>query len=458
MAGVDLGNLIHNPANSRGGPVQERIKFDIALKALDLDELPGGRPRARGPEARRRSSCSGCSGTSSRPGSSPPTSSPPTASRRSIRPSATFQVGPLSVGVAAVLDPDAFGALADPDKDRSSSPSSPPTPSCPPSSPAWRRGSEVQVLMVQGPIEEGRRLASEVPRLRRRRHDLEVRRRRRAARVAQRRQDAAGQRRPEGQVRRRRRDLPRLDPEGPLQAPAARRARVPRGRVDAPADRRRLPGGPQVGQGRRELHPPRQRRRAPPGPPTPAPRRARPATPRPSRSWASTKHARAYEPLVKTRSGTANYDAECVSCHVTGFGYTSGFVSAEKTPAAQGQPVRELPRPRLEATTTSPTTSTSARRWPGRPSPSDKTGFCTSCHNEDNDHALHLRRPITPRSSTRRSTPTTTPRSTGPGPPRSPEARSENPRADPAKRNSAMPEAPALVAAPSPMPRSSTGS
>ena len=51
--------------------------------------------------------------------------------------------------------------------------------------------------------------------------------------------------------------------------------------------------------------------------------------------WSSTKHARAYEPLTNPKRNR-EFDAECISCHTTGFGYTSGFVSAEKTPFLKG--------------------------------------------------------------------------------------------------------------------------
>ena len=49
--------------------------------------------------------------------------------------------------------------------------------------------------------------------------------------------------------------------------------------------------------------------------------------------WETTTHASAYETLVKSEH---DYDPDCVPCHVTGFQYTSGFESVEKTPALKG--------------------------------------------------------------------------------------------------------------------------
>jgi len=44
--------------------------------------------------------------------------------------------------------------------------------------------------------------------------------------------------------------------------------------------------------------------------------------------WSTKAHAHAYETLAKVGS---QYDPECVTCHVVGFEYESGFVSEEKT-------------------------------------------------------------------------------------------------------------------------------
>jgi hypothetical protein len=52
------------------------------------------------------------------------------------------------------------------------------------------------------------------------------------------------------------------------------------------------------------------------------------------KKWGETKHSHGYEALVKyaKRPGLRQYDPDCVSCHTTGFGFTGGFESAEKTP------------------------------------------------------------------------------------------------------------------------------
>jgi nitrate reductase cytochrome c-type subunit len=50
--------------------------------------------------------------------------------------------------------------------------------------------------------------------------------------------------------------------------------------------------------------------------------------------WQGTPHGKALEALEKVakRPSLRQYDAECVVCHVVGFGYNTGFESADKTP------------------------------------------------------------------------------------------------------------------------------
>jgi len=51
------------------------------------------------------------------------------------------------------------------------------------------------------------------------------------------------------------------------------------------------------------------------------------------KTWSSMKHAAAYRTLVNEGQ---QYDPDCVACHVTGFGYKSGFYSAKGTPDMAG--------------------------------------------------------------------------------------------------------------------------
>jgi hypothetical protein len=49
--------------------------------------------------------------------------------------------------------------------------------------------------------------------------------------------------------------------------------------------------------------------------------------------WAKSKHSHAYEALTKVANKPTmrQYDPECVVCHVTGFGFESGYINEAKT-------------------------------------------------------------------------------------------------------------------------------
>jgi len=51
------------------------------------------------------------------------------------------------------------------------------------------------------------------------------------------------------------------------------------------------------------------------------------------RHWQATRHARAFDTL---RKANHEYDPECVRCHVTGFDFRTGFLTAEKSPDLTG--------------------------------------------------------------------------------------------------------------------------
>jgi hypothetical protein len=50
-------------------------------------------------------------------------------------------------------------------------------------------------------------------------------------------------------------------------------------------------------------------------------------------TWAKSPHAMAYQTLVQARNPSLRqFDSECIGCHVTGWEYKTGFMSAKRTP------------------------------------------------------------------------------------------------------------------------------
>jgi hypothetical protein len=107
--------------------------------------------------------------------------------------------------------------------------------------------------------------------------------------------------------------------------------------------------------------------------------------------WLSTKHAHAYDGLTKPKRNR-EFDAECVSCHTTGFAYTSGYVTAELTPHLKNNQCENCHGPGSAhvAEPDNPASRTAMHLDAGR---ADKTGLCIRCHDEDNsphfDFAKH---------------------------------------------------------------------
>ena len=101
--------------------------------------------------------------------------------------------------------------------------------------------------------------------------------------------------------------------------------------------------------------------------------------------WASTKHARAYEPLMNVKRNR-EYDAECISCHTTGFPYKTGWVSAEKTPNLRGNQCENCHGP--GSLHNSDPDNMEYRKKPMMAMTAqwaESSGFCNKCHDLDND-------------------------------------------------------------------------
>jgi hypothetical protein len=108
-------------------------------------------------------------------------------------------------------------------------------------------------------------------------------------------------------------------------------------------------------------------------------------------------HSHAYQTLVDARRPSLRqFDAECVVCHVTGFGYKSGFTDAERTPKLKDVGCENCHGPGSEHVKdpTSKQWQLLMNKW--RPKENETAAekskrqgkidqFCQRCHNVDND-------------------------------------------------------------------------
>jgi hypothetical protein len=107
--------------------------------------------------------------------------------------------------------------------------------------------------------------------------------------------------------------------------------------------------------------------------------------------WKKTPHSHAYKTLVDAKMPqNRQYDPECIVCHTVGFGYQSGFVTAEKSPKLKDVGCENCHGPSsLHAS--NPTNEEWQKRInPWKYLPKDKRKdaidqMCQKCHDQDND-------------------------------------------------------------------------
>src|SRR6185437_12765976 len=102
--------------------------------------------------------------------------------------------------------------------------------------------------------------------------------------------------------------------------------------------------------------------------------------------WAASKHAHAFESIVKDPKGLRSdhqFDAECVSCHTTGFEYTSGWKSAALTPELKGNQCENCHGPASEHVA-HPDDPAALKALHLEVARVEATRFCIRCHDEDN--------------------------------------------------------------------------
>jgi hypothetical protein len=111
--------------------------------------------------------------------------------------------------------------------------------------------------------------------------------------------------------------------------------------------------------------------------------------------WKASDHSRAYKTLVEAkRPSLRQFDAECIVCHVVGFGYQGGFTDETKTPKLKNVGceschgpgslhVKNPKDPEWQARMNQP--------WRGAKDKGEKAKslaiekFCVKCHDIDND-------------------------------------------------------------------------
>ncbi|WP_165075184.1 multiheme c-type cytochrome [Paludisphaera rhizosphaerae] len=333
VALVDLGSLIKDPAGARGGFEQAKIKFGIALKALgafkynaialSADDLRVGVGEAFAQFLNGLEGGTKLVAANVVPGAGFETV---------IVPSVVAEAGPVKLGITAVVDPQALAKLSDPDKDALIQTVKKPDEVLGAALKELEGKSDYQVLLVQAPPQEAQRLAAAYPGF-----DVVV----------------ATSEAPD----------PTADPEmvndgKTMIVNVGRRGKYV-GTVgffdgSAPKYHRQAltpPDGPGnvvkkiiedeyrgllKAVGTVENFPRHDYVGGAPGAKFVGAESCNQCHPNTFLKWSTTKHAQAFTKLEHDPKPNVIFDAECITCHTTGFEYNSGWKSAEATPNLKG--------------------------------------------------------------------------------------------------------------------------
>lgn len=386
VARIDLGSLIKDPATTRGGVEQGKIKFHIALKAMaameydaialspedlkvGVDEAVGQILNLPGERTRIVAANVSLAGLESK-----------------IVPSVRLMAGPLKIGVTAVVDPARIKALRDPSLDLFEV--KPAEESVAAVLTDLKKDCDTLVLMVQGPPEEARRLAAKFP-------DIGIvvatsvipdpPKEAEVVNGGKTQIITVGQRGkyvgvvglyPNAEPSTRYK-LATLTPayDGPAQPIKALIEDEFRETLKAQRIVEAFPKHDFVNavRGSRFV----------------GAERCKECHPKSFAKWEESGHANAFESLVDDPKPNSAFDAECVSCHTTGFEFTSGWSSLEKTPHLQGNQCENCHGPaskhleRPDDKQVLATLHVSIDQ-------ADKNRLCASCHDEDNSPHFKL--------------------------------------------------------------------
>lgn len=105
------------------------------------------------------------------------------------------------------------------------------------------------------------------------------------------------------------------------------------------------------------------------------------------KKWESTKHARAYEPLIsdpRDAGRNRENDAACITCHTTGFEYIGGFTTLATTPHLKGNQCENCHGPGSRHAAAPADLDLRAAMKRSRDD-FDSNHRCVKCHDTDND-------------------------------------------------------------------------
>jgi hypothetical protein len=387
----DLGSLMKDPAGARGGFDQARTKFDHAIKALKLlkydalalsaEDLKVGVSEALGLFD---------NGLGDSTKIVVANVEPEAVYKKLIQPSLVVMAGPVKLGVTAVIDPESLQKLNDPDKDTLLPKVKAPDGVLSGVLTDLEAKSDYQVLMVQGQPELAQRLAKAFPGF-----DIVV---------ATSQFDDALNREAEmlndGKTM-----LLTVGKKGknvglvaiyPDQSPRLRfllvtltkqfdGAATPMKSLIQDEYRGMLKSAEVVANFPRHNYV-----NGAPGATFVGARACKECHPNTYEFWSNTRHAQAFKTLKNDKKPNTIYDAECVTCHTTGFEYNSGWVSEAATPQLAGNQCENCHGPGSKHVA-DPKNVEFRKLVTLKAAQANKNGFCERCHDAENSRKFDFK-------------------------------------------------------------------
>jgi hypothetical protein len=375
---IDLGSLA-DPPNARGGIEESKIKFNIALRALTAMNYDAIAFSAEDLRPSVDETLGQYLNLGDRPKIVAANVTPDPGYEKIIQPSVRASAGPVKIGITAVLDPKTLEELNDPGKALLTV--STPQSSLPKVLADLESDTHVQVLMVQGPPALAKELANDFP-------SFEIV-------VATSEGDTEPNDQPE-MLNDGKTALVQVGKKGkfvevvglyqdPKQKFRYQRVNLNQKYKYAEPMKKLIDQEFQDELKTMDVVAkfPKHAHIGTPGATYIGAEHCKTCHPATFAKWATTKHAQGYEAIIRPERYRA-HDAECVSCHTTGFEYISGFVSAEATPHLKGNQCENCHGPGSKHAA-EPDNPEYRQPMHLTAEQADKNHLCLRCHDEDND-------------------------------------------------------------------------
>jgi Cytochrome c554 and c-prime len=391
VALIELGGLIKDPANARGGIEQAKIKFDYAVKALKLlkydalalsaDDLKVGVGEAMGLFDNNLGEKTKIVVANVKPEA---------VFEKIFRPSIIATAGPVKLGITSVIDPEVLQKLSDPEKDVALNSIKPPDEVLPAVLSELESKSDYQVLMVQGPPALAKRLGEAFPAF-----DIVVATSEFADPLSHEPELLNG-----GKTM-----LIAIGKKGKYVGAFGFHPKEAKPlQFHLVTLNRRFDGG---GLPMKALIEDEYRQtlkaagvvenflRRPfvggaPGATFVGAVTCKDCHPNTFDKWQNkTKHSKAFDALVKDPKPNSAFDAECISCHTTGFEFNSGWISPKETPHLAGNQCENCHGP-ASRHVADPDNAEFRKFIHLDAGQLNKTRLCYTCHDEDNSRDFEL--------------------------------------------------------------------